>query len=352
MNPFDESGKRTLTKKEVAYRSFNITRFRSLKAGDYVAARMGSHELFILARVARDWDALDVSHAELLKLSEVKREALFSKQMVYIQDIEEYDGDVNKAKPVARHLVLPLPRTFDEAEDWCTRCRKGSRVYAMYPNTTSLYCATAVDNTTYCRGDDDIVVVEFDGDEDDQHNLPQRHIPARFITLIPPEFPSAKVKKKVGKKAGTGRASPTNKKRSSTPASKAGSSSKASVSGMSGGASVASTSSGIDESLISALAKGTGFDDLGDLGSFSFDDLLSGSSTPKKHVNVATSYADIMAQKKSQEAKSSGSKTTKKKKATGAVGAASAAKGKSTSSKKRAASKSSNKNSKNKKAKK
>ena len=153
MNPFDKSGKRTLSKKEVGYRSFNITRFRSLRAGDYVAARMASHELWILARVAKDWDALDVSHSELLNMSEAKREALFSNQMVHIKDIE--DGDAAKAKPVARHLVLPLPRTFDEAEDWCARCRKGTRVYAMYPSTTSLYCATAVDNTTFCRGDDE-----------------------------------------------------------------------------------------------------------------------------------------------------------------------------------------------------
>ena len=46
-----------------------------------------------------------------------------------------------------------------------SRYKKGTRVYAMYPKTTSLYCATAVDNTTYCRGEDDIAVVEFDGDE-------------------------------------------------------------------------------------------------------------------------------------------------------------------------------------------
>jgi hypothetical protein len=39
------------------------------------------------------------------------------------------------------------------------------RVYAMYPKTTSLYPATVIDNSTYCRGDDNIVVVEFDGDE-------------------------------------------------------------------------------------------------------------------------------------------------------------------------------------------
>lgn len=346
MNPFDESGKRKLTKKDVGYRSFNITRFRSLKAGDYVAARMASHELWVLARVTKDWDSLKTSHTELLNMSEAKRTALFSNQMVHIQDIEEYDGDVNKSKLVARHLILPLPRTFDEAEDWCTRCRKGTRVYAMYPNTTSLYCATAVDNTTYCRGDDDIVVVEFDGDEDDNHNLPQRHIPARFVTLIPPEFPTAKVKKKVTRKAGAGRASPTNKKRSATPSTKA-----SKTSAPSGGASVASASSGIDESLISALVKGTGFGDLGDLGSFSFDDLLSGSSTPKKHVNVATSYADIMAQKKAQDeqANRSGSKTTKKK-PTG--GGGTAAMGKKSASKKRGSSKGAGKGSKSKKAKK
>ena len=45
------------------------------------------------------------------------------------------------------------------------RIKKGSRVYAMYPQTTSLYSATVIDSTTYCRDDDDIIVVEFDGEE-------------------------------------------------------------------------------------------------------------------------------------------------------------------------------------------
>jgi hypothetical protein len=61
----------------------------------------------------------------------------------------------------------------------------------MYPSTTSLYSATVIDNTTYCRNEDDIVVVEFDGDEDDFGHLPSRHIPARFVTLIPQEFPAS-----------------------------------------------------------------------------------------------------------------------------------------------------------------
>jgi hypothetical protein len=62
----------------------------------------------------------------------------------------------------------------------------------MYPNTTSLYPATVVDSTTYCRDEDDIIVVEFDGEEPDETGLiPKYHIPARFVTLIPREFPSS-----------------------------------------------------------------------------------------------------------------------------------------------------------------
>jgi hypothetical protein len=91
-------------------------------------------------------------------------------------------------------------------------------VYAMYPQTTSLYSATVIDSTTYCRGDDDIIVVEFDGEEPGMFStpplsalisytifhtacfcwildvigqVPKYHIPARFVTLIPKEFPAS-----------------------------------------------------------------------------------------------------------------------------------------------------------------
>ena len=63
-----------------------------------------------------------------------------------------------------------------------------------------------VDNTTYCRGNDDIIVVEFDGDEDEDHTIPQRHIPSRFVTLIPRGFAAANLKKKA-KRVVTGKAS-------------------------------------------------------------------------------------------------------------------------------------------------
>jgi len=107
-------------------------------------------------------------------------------------------------------------------------------------------------------------------------------------------------------------------------------------------------SSGMDESLIAAMATGN-FSELG-AGSFSeLDDILGGSSTPAKHVTVASSYAEIMAQKKAQaEVKSSGSKASKKKVSSGGGGAKSSAKGKKRGASKEGAAK----KSKNKKAKK
>ena len=39
-------------------------------------------------------------------------------------------------------------------------------------------------------------MVQFDGDEDDNGICPERHIPARFITLVPRELPGSKSKKR------------------------------------------------------------------------------------------------------------------------------------------------------------
>ena len=176
---------------ELAYRLFEGTRFRTLEVGDYVAAKMASHELWILGRVAKKWTAV-ANYSQLHGLTVPKRNALF-REKVYIQDNEdEFSGNADDARAISRQHVLPLPRSFGEASDWCTRIRKGSRVFAMYPNTTALYCATVIDSTTYCRNQDDIIVVQFDGDEDDDGEVPQRHIPARFVTLIPRELPASK----------------------------------------------------------------------------------------------------------------------------------------------------------------
>jgi len=147
-----------------------------------------------LARVTRPWHISDkVSHADLLGMTEMTRQSLFQNDnMVYIRNVEDRDGD-DASQAISRHLVLPLPRSFGEAADWGTRCRRGMRVYAMYPTTTKFYCATVIDNGTYCRGEDDIIVVEFDDDQGETGSFPQRHIPARFVTIIPRDFPGAQI---------------------------------------------------------------------------------------------------------------------------------------------------------------
>jgi len=200
LSEFDPTGKRVLTKKEHTYRVFECLRFRTLRAGDFCAARLTSRDLWILARVLQDYAGNDsMPPAEFLRLTTAQRLQLF-KDKVAIKDVEE--GNEGPGVLVARTLVLPLPRSFAEAADWTQRYKKGFRVYAMYPETTSLYTATVVDSTTYCRGDDDIIVVEFDGDEQDATGaIPQRHIPARFVTLIPREFPGSQVQSNKPKKS-------------------------------------------------------------------------------------------------------------------------------------------------------
>ena len=188
----DDDG-RPLSKRELSHRLFEVTRFRRLEEGDYVAAKISSQDLWILSRVSKPWEAMNLSPRQLLGLSEAKRDNLLSKEKVYIQDSDE--AGLEEVRQVGRQHVLPLPRSFGEASLWQTRIRKGSRVYAMYPNTTSLYSATVVDASTWCRKDDDIIVCEFDGDEDEDGVLPQRHISARFVTPIPREYQRNKKRK-------------------------------------------------------------------------------------------------------------------------------------------------------------
>jgi hypothetical protein len=200
----DDSGKRICTKKEHTNRVFVVTRYRALRQGDFVAARVSSRDLWILARVVKDYPGASVPPAEFLQLSDSRRDQLF-RDKVAIQDVE--DKSKSAESQVVRGLILPLPRSFSEAAEWCQRYRKGTRVYAMYPHTTSLYTATVLDYTTYCRDDDDIVVVEFDGDEPDHTGaIPKCHVPARFVTVIPREFPGAQTtsKKHRGSNSSTG----------------------------------------------------------------------------------------------------------------------------------------------------
>jgi hypothetical protein len=66
----DDDGKR-LTKKEIGYRLFESTRYRTLEPGDFVAAKVGSQDLWILARVVKEWISPRLSFKQIKDMSEV-----------------------------------------------------------------------------------------------------------------------------------------------------------------------------------------------------------------------------------------------------------------------------------------
>ena len=114
---FDPSGRRVCSKKEHHIRIFKALRFRALKRGDFVAARLTSRDLWILAMVQKEYPSFDMYPAAFVKLTEQKRDALF-KDKVVVQDVEDKDKN---AASVPRSLVLPLPRTYSEAAEWAQR---------------------------------------------------------------------------------------------------------------------------------------------------------------------------------------------------------------------------------------
>lgn len=115
---FDSFGKRICTKKEHSIRLFEVLRFRPLRAGDFVAARLSSRELWILAKVLKDSPGFTMAPAEFLKLSGARRDSVF-KEKVMVRDVEEKDDGGSTL--VARNLILPLPRTYSEAAEWGQR---------------------------------------------------------------------------------------------------------------------------------------------------------------------------------------------------------------------------------------
>ena len=72
LSEFDATGKRIFSKKDHNLRIAEILRFRGLRAGDYVAARLSSRDLWILARVVHDYPPLSMNPAEFLKLTPVR----------------------------------------------------------------------------------------------------------------------------------------------------------------------------------------------------------------------------------------------------------------------------------------
>ena len=113
---------------------------------------------------------------------------------VPLQDVKGHDAsDRSKVNFIHRSNVLPLPNSYEDTADWGSMYLEEVRVDVMYPSTTSLYPATTIENTIYSQNQDDIMcLVEFDNDEDETtKKTSKRHIPSKFVTLIPNELKSS-----------------------------------------------------------------------------------------------------------------------------------------------------------------
>jgi hypothetical protein len=66
-----DDDEKKLTKKEVGYRLFESSRWKTLEQGDYVAAKVGSQELWILSRVVKKWNSPGLTYKQTKELSEV-----------------------------------------------------------------------------------------------------------------------------------------------------------------------------------------------------------------------------------------------------------------------------------------
>lgn len=95
-------------------------------------------------------------------------------QMYAVQD----EDDVSRVMTLAFSDVRRL-------EDSSAHLRRGDKVYAVFPETTSFYPAVVAKNPKPPSSPSGMwdVVVRFNDDEDDTGKSPARRVPARFVLL-------------------------------------------------------------------------------------------------------------------------------------------------------------------------
>jgi SGF29 tudor-like domain len=92
--------------------------------------------------------------------------------------------DVQDEDDPNRTMNLPAQRV-KRLEDTTTHLRKGDKVLAVFPDTTSFYRAQIV-KTPKPPGHGNSnweVVVRFEDDEDESGKAPARRVPGRFVLL-------------------------------------------------------------------------------------------------------------------------------------------------------------------------
>jgi len=167
------------------YVQFESTRYRELFAGDIVAAKdPNSEDLWLIGKVMESWSPSNLKEMNSSKLDVIYSSAISIEIMA------------NDKKPyvlrVKRQYVLPFPRSYKESTEWTNRYKPGIFVLAVHPGHSTLHRARVIDNTTWCKGNDDILVVKYDGDKDNFLSKGEHFILARLVTLIPKDLEKSK----------------------------------------------------------------------------------------------------------------------------------------------------------------
>eukprot|EP01041_Mallomonas_annulata_P001112 gene1112-2162_t len=132
-------------------------------------------------------DQLDSEHARIGEQVAAKVSRLEENGAWILANVLEYNAStstyiIQDEDDVARVITLPA-RDVKRLEDSASHIRKGDRVIAVFPDTTSFYRAAVVKNPknpTHGNGAWE-VVVRFHDDEDESGKTPPRRVPARFV---------------------------------------------------------------------------------------------------------------------------------------------------------------------------
>lgn len=97
-------------------------------------------------------------------------------------DLKSHSYVVQDEDDVNRVMQLPFANV-KRLEDTAQHLRRGDRVLAVFPETTSFYKAVVAKQPKAPSGQQAMweVVVKFDDDEDESGKNPARRVPARFV---------------------------------------------------------------------------------------------------------------------------------------------------------------------------
>ena len=158
---------------------------RTLALEAQVAAKVASHGLWILARVA----SIDDAHVEIEDIDDENLRRFKLPRSDLLQLPRRAASPFKAPPPPLGRRSRARGRRREPHELAAARAAylPKTSVFAMYPDTTSFYKAEVSRDggARFLPSGDEVCLVRFADDEDDTGRLPDRAIPIRFITTVP-----------------------------------------------------------------------------------------------------------------------------------------------------------------------